>query len=299
MFSTVLSTVTGQLDKRFLLNAFFPVSVALLALTAMVVTALTSITSAASWWTGQPALIQVLLAIAGVGTVFVAANALANNMLWITGLFEGYAIPRVIGDCGRRHYLSKFAGLSGDDESDVESKRNEYPLDPSPPTIKEMLPTRLGNLLRNGESYPLARYGVDAVRVWPRLYHIIPDSMRSSMNDVRASMESALAISFLAGLFAPVSAIFLLLTDTVVVWVLVVLWGSLAISAVAYQSALPAAAAYRDHIRAAFDLHRLELLSQMQMPMPVTAREERAVWAHVVEFLGSGEPHDQRYVRSA
>lgn len=295
MFNTVLSTVTGQLDKRFLLNAFFPVGVALLALAAIIVTALTSITSAASWWSGQSALIQVLLAIAGVGTVFVAANALANNMLWITSLFEGYPIPRVIGDCGRRYYLSKFTDLPADDES----KRTDYPLDPSPPTIKEMLPTRLGNLLRNGESYPLARYGVDAVRVWPRLYHIIPDTMRSSMSDVRASMESALAISFLAGLFAPVSAIFLLLTDTAVVWVLVVLWGSLGLSAIAYQSALPAAAAYRDQIRAAFDLHRLELLSQMQMPMPVTAKEERAVWAHVVEFLGSGEPHDQRYVRSA
>ena len=166
-----------------------------------------------------------------------------------------------------------------------------------PSKWEEVLPTRLGNILRNGETYPSQRYGVDAIRVWPRLYHLIPDTLRESMAGARASMESALAISFLAGVFAPLAASMMLAKSAPTLWILIVLWGAIAISVVAYLSSLPAAAAYSDHVRAAFDMHRLEVLTQLQMPMPVTLDEERKLWAHVVLFLIDGSRHEQRYVR--
>lgn len=291
MINTVLSTVTGQLDRRFLLNAFFSVGVVLLALAAVVISSFTSFASAATWWTGQESIVQVLLAIASVAVVFVLANALANNMLWITRRFEGYGRPKALSDLARKYRYEKFK-KAGDEEV-----RNEYPLFPVPSKWGDVLPTRLGNILRNGETYPSQRYGVDAIRVWPRLYHLIPDSLRDSMASARASMESALAISFLAGVFAPVAAIMMGVRGAPTLWTLVVLWGAIAISVVAYHSSLPAAASYSQHVRAAFDMHRLELLAQLQMPMPATADEERYLWAHVVLFLIDGTPHAQRYVR--
>ena len=108
MINTVLSTVTGQLDRRFLLNAFFPVGVALLAFLAVAISSFTSFAAAASWWTDRDSVVQVLLAIASVSVVFVLANALANNMLWITRLFEGYWKPKVLTDAARKYRYEKF-----------------------------------------------------------------------------------------------------------------------------------------------------------------------------------------------
>jgi hypothetical protein len=301
MFNSVLGTVTGQLDKRFLLNAFFPVGVALLTLAAVILTAFSSISSAADWWSAQQSVIQAVVAIGSVGLTFVLANALANNMLWITRLFEGYVIRGRIGLWGCRYQLAQFGAAS------EEQQRTDYPLNreavapmnPVPPTVDTIRPTRLGNILRNGETYPTDRYGVDAVRAWPRLYHLIPADMQSSMGDARASMETGLAVSFLAAPVGVVGSVLLLVTCASAIWVLSVLWIGLIVALLAYQSALPAARIYRDHVRAAFDLHRLELLSQMQMPMPVSADEERLMWDRVERFVGAGEPHGQRYVRPA
>lgn len=297
MFNTVLSTVTGQLDKRFLLNAFFPAGVALLAVAAIVITAVSSISSAGDWWSAQTNVIQVLLAVGSVGATFVLANALTNNMLWITRLFEGYVIRGRIGLWGRRHQLAKYNNAKTKDEQ----KRTDYPVPLVAKDLRtdDVRPTSLGNILRNSETYPSARYGVDAARAWPRLYHIIPDAMQSSLNDARASMETGLAVSFLAMPIGPAGSILLLSEGASTLWALIVLWAALGISLIAYQSALPAARVYRDHVRAAFDLHRLELLSQLQMPMPVTLAEERALWERVQLFISVGTDHGQRYVRPA
>ena len=54
---------------------------------------------------------------------------------------------------------------------------------------------------------------------------------------------------------------------------------------VAYRSAPLAAASSCEHVPAAFDMHRVEPLAQLQMPMPVTADKERHIWAHAVRFL--------------
>jgi hypothetical protein len=295
MFNTGLSTVTGQLDRRFLLNAFFPVGVVLLAIVSVAISSFTTFAAAASWWTRQENAVQVLLAIASVAVVFVLANALSNNMLWVTRLYEGYLKPKVLTNAARRYRYGKFEKAVK--KGNVEKVRNEYPLVPAPSEWEHVLPTRLGNILRNGETYPSQRYGVDAIRVWPRLYHLIPDTLRESMASARASMESALAVAFLAGVFAPVAAVMMLASGEPTAWTLVVLWGAIAISVVAYHSALPAAASYSEHVRAAFDMHRLALLAQLQMPMPVTADEERYLWAHVVRFMIDGSQHVQRYVR--
>jgi hypothetical protein len=41
---------------------------------------------------------------------------------------------------------------------------------------KNFLPTSFGNILKAAEAYPGDRYGIDAVRLWPRLVHVIPET---------------------------------------------------------------------------------------------------------------------------
>lgn len=44
-----------------------------------------------------------------------------------------------------------------------------------PPSLSEVMPTKVGNILKSSESYAGTRYGMDGVAFWPRLYHVIPN----------------------------------------------------------------------------------------------------------------------------
>ncbi|MEK8170988.1 hypothetical protein NKH77_19840 [Streptomyces sp. M19] len=50
-----------------------------------------------------------------------------------------------------------------------------------------------------------------------------------------------------------------------------------AVSVLAYRGAVQAALAYGDAVRAAFDLHRFDLLAALRLPLPGSVAEERAL----------------------
>lgn len=80
-----------------------------------------------------------------------------------------------------------------------------------PPYIREVMPTRFGNILKASESYPGSRYGIDGVTVWPRLVDLISPSFQNRIqesNNGLAFVINCLAlsiafslVSFLASLF--------------------------------------------------------------------------------------------------
>src|SRR5215207_2182510 len=93
MVATVLGQVTGQLDRRFLLNAFFPLLVFALVSALAVAAGAGGVTAAVERWNSYASVLQVVLAIGAVSLIFVGANLVANGILWITQVFEGYAAP--------------------------------------------------------------------------------------------------------------------------------------------------------------------------------------------------------------
>jgi hypothetical protein len=307
MISAILGQVTGQLDKRFLLNAFFPVLVFALALCVAYAAGTGGTTAGIATWDGQGTTAKVLLGIGGVTLVLVFANLLSNSMQVVIGAFEGYLGPaRWVGRWAKNKQLAKMgaldeartkSGASAREKSKAEDRLDrEFPLCPQPVTADDIAPTRLGNVLRSSETYPMHRYGVDAVRAWPRLFPLLPESLLASMEETRASMEFLLAISFLCLLYAPAASIYLIVTAASLPWVFAVLVLPSAIALATYVTAVASAGVYGQQVRTAFDLHRLDLLRALGRPIPATAAEERRIWEDAMQLLERGQVTTWRYV---
>lgn len=317
MFASVLGEVTGQLDKRFILNAFFPTLVFALLMALVIVSGTSGVDEAVKAWDEEQAVVQTLIVIGAVAVVLVAANVLAASMLAITRLFEGYALlVRPLQGMGRRHQFHRWQSIRAEEREAAGQAGPDLAHDALGATARERFPlpkaideedelraddfaaTRLGNILRNAETYPRQRYGLDPVRTWPLLYHLLGDTLRTSLDEARASMEFLLVVAFWAGVYSPVASISLLCFDASTGWVLGALLGGAGVSAFAYLAALAPASVYNSHVRAAFDMHRLEVLQALRIPPPATLAEERLVWPRVIPFLDRGTEHTWRFVKA-
>jgi hypothetical protein len=293
----VLSQVTGQLEKRFVLDALFPTLAFSLALILVIAVITGGVDAAIAAWNGADTVVKTVLVIAWIAVVFVVANMLANGILWITRLYEGYVPPASwFAKLGQRHQLHRASDLW---ELDPDAVQQRFPPYPHELDANHLAPTTLGNLLLSAELYPFDRYGVDAVRMWPRLYHVIPEPLRNSMADARASMEFMLAVSFLAGLYTPLASVTLIIWAGPISWFAASLCGGTLVAVLAYVGALAPAAVYGSHVRTAYDLHRLELLESLGLPRPSTLAEEKRTWRAVTAFLDGGAQHTMRYVPKA
>jgi hypothetical protein len=308
MIASILAQVTGQLEKRFMLNAFFPAFVFALATGATITAGIDGPIAAIEAWEADSTGARVLLTIAAVGGIFLLANLLNNAMQQVIVLFEGYGLPTWFTASARRRQLSRASELlkkaqtGGDMEREEAADRFQltFPVWPEKLTADDVAPTKLGNVLQSAESYPMQRYGVDSVRVWPRLSPLLEDPVLSTMATARASMEFFLAVSLLSGIYAPFGSVYLIFRNADLAMILIVLLVGGLISMVCYQAALGPAAIYGEQIRTAFDLSRHQLLRRVGVPMPATLEEERRLWGELLRFLDRGEAvESRRYVTTA
>lgn len=309
MIGTVLGQVTGQLEKRFVLNALFP--------TLAFVVALALAGSAASYlgplalvegWEADSTGAKVLITIGVVAGIFLLANLLSNGMQWVIRLFEGYLRrPKFLLACGRRRQLARAHELleetrikSTEEARESGAKREAakdrfevtFPVYPEELAEANVLPTRLGNILKSAETYSASRYGADSLRVWSRLYPLLPDPITSSMVSARTSMEFLLVVSFLTAIYAPAASIYLIVQGGPLIWIFASLIVGTVISVAAYHAALQPAALYGELIRVAFDLHRLDLVRAMAKPVPTTLAAEQKTWQelHLLFKRGTKDP---------
>ena len=141
-----------------------------------------------------------------------------------------------------------------------------------------MLPTRLGNTLLAAETHPADKYGLDAVRLWPHLWPLLPDPTRAAVGTARESLDHAVSACIWGLLFigfAPFS-----------LWAIPVSLGVAAASAWLWAPAR--ATVFADLVEATFDLYRLELYRQLRWPLPVNPADERVVGALLTEYLVRG-----------
>ena len=156
-----------------------------------------------------------------------------------------------------------------------------FPSEPAPTDPERLMPTRLGNILRAAETRPLDKYGLDPVKCWPRLWLVLPDETKKTLNEARAVLDA---------------------TATVWIWgVLSLVWSpwawwiapaGICVSTGAYLWLLGQAVTFGELVESAFDIHRRQLYEALRWPLPANPATERAAGLAVTAYLwwGSDEP---------
>ncbi|MFF4191983.1 hypothetical protein [Nonomuraea sp. NPDC001831] len=252
-------------DRRFLVNAFLPCAAFILALTGLV--ALRALPYSVALWQRVTAagLTAAVLVAALVVAFFAAAFVSAQTgaiIRWYEGGWSGPA-GRLARAAGRRCHLRRLARLDPGDPADYDRIYHDYPL-PSRP--QEVQATRLGNILRNAESYPADRYGMETAVIWPRLHPLLPEPVSAALAAAKADMEFLLVVSALAATFCCAATGVLAATGTPVAATLSCLWLSGGLAHASYRGALGAARRYGGHLKVAVDLHHLTLLRHLDFP---------------------------------
>ncbi len=180
----------------------------------------------------------------------------------------------------------------------AELQKLEQQLYYRPPDPERMMPTDLGNVLRAAEDAVRARYGLNPIVCWPRLYPLLPEAIRGDLAEARSNVDTALrssllgvAFSLLWGIWALARANWLLAVSTLVG--LIIAW-------LGYRAAVQAAVPYADLIRAAFDLYRFDLYETLRWPLPKCSPEERpadsmtqpTIGQRVSQYLWRGDGAD-------
>ncbi|MFE3019161.1 hypothetical protein [Streptomyces sp. NPDC059256] len=142
-----------------------------------------------------------------------------------------------------------------------------------PPMDANVLPTVLGNGLRALWAGVGRSHGWSADAAWPRLYAVLPDSTRLLVDDARNALDQALALTTVWVLTA-VAGLPLLIPAG---WWILLTAIPLALAVLSHRGALAAVPMYRATVQNAFDLHRLDLLRALHLPMPADTTAERVL----------------------
>jgi hypothetical protein len=142
----------------------------------------------------------------------------------------------------------------------------------------DMMPFRIGNILRSAERYSGDRYGLDAIVCWTRLWLLLPDATKKDIQDSRTELNNAVRLFLWSFLF--------------LVWT-IWSWWAIPISAIsaafAYCWTIDAAEVYVSLIEATFDLHRHLLYQALRWEIPKDPNEERRVGKQLTNYLWIGK----------
>lgn len=310
--TSILSTISGQFGKSWILGALLPVALATVLALVFVQPLLPD-----GW--------QVMGTLDELDTRNLVALSLwailASGLLYhlnipLLRFYEGY--PWEDGWIGRKrkaHYQSRFRALSArwtgmrslfrawpqndprtDDRDHVreEWKRlglrrvNELPGEES-----LVLPTRLGNVIRSFEEYPRVQYGIDSIALWPHLMAVIAQDEAAAIDNEKVSFDFMLNCSFLLSVlgYATVAAGLLHYLPLDPWWAVPWSWlaGVAALIGLAwlfYLGAIHRAEGWGSTVRASFEVNRWTLLARLGYDVgPISLHSERELWLSVSQQI--------------
>jgi hypothetical protein len=160
----------------------------------------------------------------------------------------------------------------------VEQGRLQYRVRHRPLLDDEMLPTRIGNIMRAAETLPNHRYGLDTVVAWPCLWLVLPKTARDEIAGARTALDASVAAAIWGVAF---------MTFSWWAW-----WAAplgLAISVAAVALWVPdRAGAFADLLLGAYALYRTELYRQLRWPLPRNPAEEQVSGPELTQYLVFG-----------
>jgi hypothetical protein len=164
---------------------------------------------------------------------------------------------------------------SGADElrySELDERRRQYPM-----LERQLMPTRLGNILRGAESRPYVKYGLAAAVIMPRLWPVLPTSVRKDLTASWLSVNVAASVIVWSLLLIPFS-----------VWCPYVLIVSVIGVLMAWIWLPERAKAFGELLESAFDVYRMDLYRQLRWPLPLGTGDELAIGEALSRFLLRG-----------
>lgn len=279
MVDAALGRITGWLSPRQVLSLLVP---ALVFSSAVAFLAVHRVgwSAARDWWTGIDGPAQAMVAAAAAGGLLLFTLVLAQLLLPLTRLYEGYWRPGRLGRwLARRGQASQARKWERvDRRTDPAAYRHRYQR--FPVRRDQVMPTRLGNVLRAAEAYAgdPRRYGVDAVFFWPRLYPLLSEPLRIELGAARAEVDRMLVTATLSLVLAIGTAVAGGVAQLSGWARAAIVLGAVAVSRLAYLGAVWAAVPYAELIRSSFDIHRRDLLRAMGLSPPASLPEERRLW---------------------
>jgi hypothetical protein len=248
-------------------------------------------------WEKLPLQIQLFITIMGLLAITVLASLIYSYQYSITRLFRGYW-PRVRGvewfrkrriEIYRQRwiYLDSQASNTSSETEKIGILRDLQIYYPPENNLDNLMPTRLGNILRASEAYPYDRYGIDTVIIWDRLRPLLPKETLATLESTQISIDFMLLMAILATTFSliwcPLVAFF---TNR---WLLF-LFCSLGfpLACICYQNAMQRALVYSEQFKVIFDLHRHDLLKALNLSSQT--EQERAIWEYIGQFFQYSAP---------
>ena len=185
---------------------------------------------------------------------------------------------------------------------------------------KEFMPTQFGNILKAAEAYPRTRYQIDAVPIWPRLIHVVPEEYFSKVDQLSNQLSFLMNCTILALLFSCANFVasiyqyflfrristgntqpplyFIDLIDNPKFYIqnaeiyIFIFLAALFVTIVFRKATILVIREYGDLIRSTYDLFRLNLIEHLKLEMPETLLDEIDLWEEICDFFNKGNPEE-------
>lgn len=140
--------------------------------------------------------------------------------------------------------------------------------------VNQVMPTKLGNILRAAEERSQVYYGLDAFVCFPRLWLLLPDNVKMELTEARNTLNTGASLWLWSLLF--------------ILWGFIAWWAILIgilCAYLSYQWMLNSAIIYGDLLESTFDLYRFELYKALHFPLPTSPQDEQEKGRQLTNYL--------------
>jgi hypothetical protein len=227
----------------------------------------------------------------------------------IVQFFEGYWGTRSVSQAIRYQRIIRYQRLCQDLDQDVDSVNDKFvdwreagfkttlsiraphrsksdeatrARGKFPANLDEVMPTRLGNVLRRAESQAGSQYGLKALQAVPHLLLIAPANHIDYVNDQRSQLDLAVRMTFMSAVAAATAIIFLWPYGA---WVLIAII-PYALAYLSYRGSVVAAGHYGAALETLVNLNRFALYQQLHLQLPPSTEIEKVTNTKLARLLG-------------
>lgn len=292
MTEQIYDRLNSFFERRFLKNAFLPVALFIPAIVAPILLQGDRLSRLIKAWDGLPTSSKLLAVVGYLALGWFCAAIVASQWGNIIRLFEGYPLMELpwLYNLGRLWHQERLAQLV-----EIDTARSGFVQHWAYPQMDDVLPTRLGNVLRAGEAEAKYRYGADLIILWPLLYHVLPRAAIDDIADARATVEFLLVLSLWCCGFSVANPLLAIALSGSLVIAALMFVGGMTLAYLAYLAAIAATSEYSAFLWSTFELHRFVLLAQLRIRIPDEFAKEQQIWKNLCEFVLKGKSPPEQY----